>query len=208
MDVCVWRGYVHATNPDRPASDVPSGLGKACVLGCVVLTPAPCHTPPAKHPLRAVNRARPLQNLFNLKPSLGTDAFVAPNASVIGDVTLGPRSSVFYGSVLRADSGSIKVGAGTNIQDGSLIRTAPQSIDEHAADTTIGANVTIGHQVSMHGVTLEDEVLVGMGAVLSHGTVVSVGCHPSHQAWLQPAAGAFCAWPGAGEGVCSAAMHT
>lgn len=119
-----------------------------------------------------MNRHRPVLSLFDKVPNVGQDAFVAPSATVVGDVTLGPQSSVFYGSVLNANAGSITIGTGTNIQDSTLIRTAAAAIDEHEADTIIGDNVTIGHKVALHGVTIEDEVLIGMGATLSQGTVV------------------------------------
>lgn len=125
--------------------------------------------------MTAVNRHRPVLGLFSKVPSVGSQAFVAPSATVAGDVTLSPGSSVFYGSVLNGDAGSITVGAGTNIQDRSLIRTAPAGIGEHAADTVIGSNVTIGHKVALHGVTIEDEALIGMGATLSEGVVVRKG---------------------------------
>jgi carbonic anhydrase/acetyltransferase-like protein (isoleucine patch superfamily) len=145
-------------------------------------------------------------NLFDKQPVLGTDVFVAPNAAVIGDVTLGNHASVFYGTVLRgaagrrrrarlrrtapaptplgththrpcrfapaADQGSITVGERTNIQDGTVVRTGVAALEDHAADTRIGARVTIGHQASLHGCVVEDEALIGMGATLLQGCKV------------------------------------
>ena len=70
------------------------------------------------------------------------------------------------------DGGKITVGDKTNIQDGSVIRTGASFLDDHAADTTIGAKVTIGHQASLHGCTVEDEALIGMGATILQGAKV------------------------------------
>jgi carbonic anhydrase/acetyltransferase-like protein (isoleucine patch superfamily) len=88
-------------------------------------------------------------------------AFLAENASLIGDVVLGPDSSVWYGSVVRGDMGKIRIGARSNIQDMSCIH-----MTSHVSDTIIGDEVTIGHGVIIHGAIVEDGALVGMGALL------------------------------------------
>ncbi len=89
--------------------------------------------------------------------------FVAPNATVIGDVVLGPKSSVFYGAVLRGDIHEIRVGEGSNIQDNAVVHLA----DNFGA--YIGAWCTIGHSAIVHACTVEDECLIGMGATVLDG---------------------------------------
>ena len=93
-------------------------------------------------------------------PDTGRAVFIAANATVIGDVTLGPKSSVFYGAVLRGDIARIVVGEGTNIQDNAIVHL------EHDSDAVIGAWCTIGHGAIVHACTIEDECLVGMGATI------------------------------------------
>lgn len=111
-------------------------------------------------------------NIFDKLPVVDKDAFVAPSASVIGDVEVGPRSSIWYGCVLRGDVNNIKVGAGTNIQDNSLVHVAKTSLSGKILPTIIGDNVTIGHSAVLHGCIVEDEAFVGMGATLLDGVVV------------------------------------
>ena len=100
-------------------------------------------------------------------PTLGQDAWVAENALVIGDVVLGASSSVWYGSVLRGDVGRIRIGEGTNIQDLSAIHV---ETDTH--DTFIGDHVTVGHKVMLHGCTVRDFALIGIGAVVLNGAEI------------------------------------
>ena len=100
-------------------------------------------------------------------PILGRDAFVAPGAYVIGNVTLGEQSSVWFGAVLRADVGSIVIGARTNIQDLSLMH-----MTGGISDARIGDDVTVGHRVILHGCDVGDRCLVGMGSILLDGVVV------------------------------------
>jgi carbonic anhydrase/acetyltransferase-like protein (isoleucine patch superfamily) len=99
-------------------------------------------------------------------PQLGRDVFVAANAQLIGEVTVGDESSVWFGSVLRGDINRVMVGHHTNIQDLTVCHVA----DEHAC--IVGNYVTVGHRAILHGCTVHDEVLVGMGAVLMNGVVV------------------------------------
>jgi carbonic anhydrase/acetyltransferase-like protein (isoleucine patch superfamily) len=100
-------------------------------------------------------------------PKLHPSAFVAPGAFVIGDVELGPDVSVWHGAVLRGDDGPIRIGPRANIQDMTMIHVV--------APTIIGANVTIGHRVVLHGVTIEDDAMVGIGAILLDGVHVEKG---------------------------------
>lgn len=104
-------------------------------------------------------------------PVLGRDVFVAANATVIGDVVLADRASVWFGSVLRADVGRIRIGAESNIQDLSVIH-----VDSGGFDTLIGAGVTVGHRVVLHGCTVRDFALIGMGSVLLNGCEIGEEC--------------------------------
>jgi len=102
-------------------------------------------------------------------PQLDEQAWVAPNATVIGDVALAARSSIWYSATLRAEAEPIRIGFGTNIQDGTTVHVDPGSA------CTIGAGVTVGHNVVLHGCTIEDDVLVGMGAIVLNGAVLGAG---------------------------------
>ena len=102
-------------------------------------------------------------------PQLHPQAWVAANASVIGNVTLAARSSVWYSATLRAEAEPIVIGAGSNIQDGSTVHVDP------GFPCTVGAGVTVGHNVVLHGCTIDDDVLVGMGAIVLNGAVVGAG---------------------------------
>jgi carbonic anhydrase/acetyltransferase-like protein (isoleucine patch superfamily) len=96
-------------------------------------------------------------------------AFIAPNASVLGDVSLGEDSSVWYGAVLRGDVDAISVGMQTNLQDGTIVH-----VDE-GVPCTIGARVGVGHRAILHGCTVEDDCLIGMGSVLLNGVRIGRG---------------------------------
>jgi carbonic anhydrase/acetyltransferase-like protein (isoleucine patch superfamily) len=101
-------------------------------------------------------------------PTIAEDAYVAPRSSVIGNVTLGSESSVWFNCVLRGDENFIKVGDRTNIQDGTVIH-----VDEGEEwSATIGNDVLIGHMALLHGCRLEDFAFVGMGATIMNGAVV------------------------------------
>mgnify|MGYP000081789767 CR=1 len=113
----------------------------------------------------------PLYALGDVSPQLARDAWVAPNAAVIGDVLLGAGSSIWFACVLRGDTNRITVGAGTNIQDGTIVHVNPAV--EHAC--TIGADVTIGHAAIVHACTLHDGAFVGMGATVLDGAVIETG---------------------------------
>ena len=92
--------------------------------------------------------------------------YIAPNATVTGDVVLGENVSIWYGAVLRGDSGTIKVGDGTNIQDNAILHE----------QTTLGKNCTVGHGAIVHGCTLGDNCVIGMGAILLNGAVIGNNC--------------------------------
>jgi gamma-carbonic anhydrase len=109
----------------------------------------------------------PLYEYKSMRPRLGRGVFIAPNATVIGDVELGDESSVWFGAVLRGDVMPIRFGKRTNVQDGSVVH-----VTGGKASTTIGDDVTVGHMVLLHGCTVGSRVLVGMGSVLLDGSVV------------------------------------
>ncbi len=100
------------------------------------------------------------------RPQLGEGVFVAEGAWLIGDVKIGSHSSIWFNSVLRGDINRVEIGHHTNIQDHSVCHVA----DEYAC--VVGNYVTVGHRAILHGCTVKDEVLVGMGAVLMNGVVV------------------------------------
>jgi gamma-carbonic anhydrase len=109
----------------------------------------------------------PLYEYNGVRPTLGRGVYVAPSASVIGDVVLGDDSSVWFGCVIRGDLMPIRFGARTNLQDGSVVH-----VTGGKTSTTIGDDVTVGHLVLLHGCTVGHRVLVGMGSVLLDGVVV------------------------------------
>lgn len=108
-------------------------------------------------------------------PVKGDAVFIAPNANVLGNVRIGARSSIWYGAVLRGDVNAIEVGSNTSIQDNAIVHVAQHSIDGKPKPTVIGNNVTIGHGATLHACTIEDNVLIGMGATVLDGAVVEKG---------------------------------
>lgn len=99
-------------------------------------------------------------------PQIHETAFIAPGVTLIGDVTIGARSSVFYGSVLRAERAAIAIGEDTNVQDNTVMHCDP------GFDVTVGSRVSIGHAAMIHGCTIEDDCLIGMSTTLLNGAVV------------------------------------
>lgn len=97
---------------------------------------------------------------------VGNPLFVAPNATVLGDVTLTANVSIWFGAVVRADKDEILIGEGSNIQDNCVLHTS------RGHPVIVGSNVSVGHGAILHGCTLSDRVLVGMGAIVLNGAVV------------------------------------
>jgi carbonic anhydrase/acetyltransferase-like protein (isoleucine patch superfamily) len=103
-------------------------------------------------------------------PQVHESAFVADSAQVMGDVVLAQDSSVWFGAVIRGDTETITVGEGTNIQDGSVLHA------DVGFPLTLGARVTVGHQVMLHGCTVGEESLIGIGAVVLNGAKIGKHC--------------------------------
>ncbi|MCQ2127000.1 MAG: gamma carbonic anhydrase family protein [Bacteroidaceae bacterium] len=111
-----------------------------------------------------------IKSVRGFTPKIGQDCFLAENCTIIGDVEMGSGCSIWFGTVLRGDVNSIRIGNGTNIQDGAVIHTLYQR-----STTTIGDNVSIGHNVTIHGAEIQDNALIGMGSVVLDHAVVGKG---------------------------------
>jgi len=111
-----------------------------------------------------------LKKFLGRTPDIARAAFVAPDATVLGDVTLGARSSVWHGCVLRGDINSIVIGEGTNVQDGTIVHLA----DDHGV--RVGNYATIGHGAIIHACDIGHECLVGMGATILDGAQIGDRC--------------------------------
>ena len=122
-----------------------------------------------------------IRSFRGLTPSIPQSCFVDSSAQLIGDVVLGEDASVWFNCVLRGDVNPIRIGARTNIQDLSLIHVL-----SHRFGTTIGEDVTVGHHVVLHGCTVGNRVLVGMGAILLDGVEVGDDCIIAAGALLTP----------------------
>lgn len=111
-----------------------------------------------------------IRSVRGVHPQFGRDCFLADNATVVGEVTMGDRCSVWFNAVVRGDVNTITIGHTTNIQDGAVIHCTYQK-----ASTVIGDYVSVAHNAVVHGCTLQDRVLIGMGAVVMDGAVVKTG---------------------------------
>jgi len=100
-------------------------------------------------------------------PQIPEDCFVAPNATIVGDVIIGNECSIWFNAVVRGDVNSIRIGNKVNIQDGACIHCTYQK-----TKTNIGNNVSIGHHALVHGCTIEDNVLIGMGAIVMDNCII------------------------------------
>lgn len=111
-------------------------------------------------------------SLGGLAPTLPPrgEYWIAPGATVLGNVILKPGSSVWFGAVLRGDNDPITVGENTNIQDGSVLHT------DVGSPLTIGRDVTVGHKVMLHGCTIGDETLIGIGSIVLNGARIGKNC--------------------------------
>ncbi|MDQ4072892.1 MAG: gamma carbonic anhydrase family protein [Thermoproteota archaeon] len=133
----------------------------------------------------------PILSYKNKTPKLGHGCFIAPNSTIIGDVKMGSLSSSWFGTVIRADVFHIRIGSNTNIQDNTVVH-----VTTNKYSTIIGNNVTVGHSVTLHGCTISDNALIGIGSIvmdrceigewsiLAAGSVLKPGTKiPSGELW-------------------------
>ena len=111
-----------------------------------------------------------IYSIGDRQPILGRDVWIAPNATIIGDVRLGDNASVWWNAVLRGDNDTIAIGAGSNIQDGSVLHA------DAGVPLTLGANVTVGHLVMLHGCTVGEQSLIGIKTVVLNNAVIGRHC--------------------------------
>jgi gamma-carbonic anhydrase len=112
-----------------------------------------------------------VKSIRGYTPTFGNNCFLAENATVVGEVRMGDNCTVWFNAVVRGDVHSITIGNNTNIQDGAVIHCTYQK-----ARTIIGSNVSIAHNAIIHGCTIQDNVLVGMGAIVMDDAVVGENC--------------------------------
>jgi carbonic anhydrase/acetyltransferase-like protein (isoleucine patch superfamily) len=123
----------------------------------------------------------PLYALDGVAPTIAADAFIAPSAVVIGDVEIGAESGIWFHCVLRGDTNRIRIGARSNIQDGTIIH-----VNAGSFPALIGDDVTVGHAAIIHACTLHDRAFVGMGATVLDGAVIEPGGMLAAGALLTP----------------------
>lgn len=120
-------------------------------------------------------------------PVIGENTFVADNAALVGDVTVGKNCSIWYGAVLRGDVGAIRIGDNSNVQDGAVLHGTLG-----VSETVLGENVSVGHNAVVHGAKVGNDVLIGMGAVvmdnavIPDGTVIAAGAVILANSVLEP----------------------
>lgn len=119
-------------------------------------------------PFRGLGLILPVKGI---NPTFGSDCFIAPNATIVGDVKVGKSCSIWFNAVVRGDVNSITIGNESNIQDGAVIHATYLK-----AATFIGNRVNVGHNAIVHGCTIKDNVLVGMGAIVMDNAVVDEYC--------------------------------
>lgn len=114
-------------------------------------------------------------------PEIADDVFVAPNATIIGKVTIGSQSSIWFNTVIRGDVMDIEIGERTNLQDGTIVHVTGGSFS-----TTIGNDVLIGHKAIVHGATLQDRCFIGMDSTILDGAVIESGAMVAAGAMVTP----------------------
>ena len=120
--------------------------------------------------ITALGGTGPLYALDGVAPRVDPTAFIAPTAAVIGDVVIGPETGIWFARVVRGDNNYIRIGARTNIQDGTIVH-----VDTAKYCTIIGDDVTVGHAAVIHACTLHDRAFVGIGATVLDGAVIEEG---------------------------------
>ena len=128
-----------------------------------------------------------LKTINGKTPEIGENTFVADNAALLGDVTVGDNCSIWYGAVLRGDVSAIRIGNGSNVQDGAVLHGTLG-----ASESVLGENVSVGHNAVVHGARIGNDVLIGMGsvimdnAVVPDGTVIAAGAVVLSGSVLEP----------------------
>jgi len=112
-----------------------------------------------------------IKSCRGIEPQFGEDVFLAENATVVGDVVMGDRCSVWFNAVIRGDVNSIRMGNQVNVQDGAVIHCTYEK-----TKTILGNNVSIGHNALVHGCTVEDNVLIGMGSIVMDNCYIESNC--------------------------------
>ena len=112
----------------------------------------------------------PVYQLGEIAPRIAGDAYIAPGATVLGNVVLAERTSVWFGATLRGDNEQIRIGESSNVQDGAVLHTDP------GFPLNVAANVSVGHQAMLHGCTVGEGSLIGIQSVLLNGSVIGKGC--------------------------------
>ncbi len=116
-----------------------------------------------------------------ITPTIDTSAWIAPGAVIIGDVTIGPHSNIWFGCVIRGDVQKIRIGSGTNIQDGTVVH-----VTRKTGPTSIGSGVTVGHSALLHACHVEDDCFIGMHATIMDQASVSSGAMVAAGALVTP----------------------
>ena len=111
-----------------------------------------------------------IYSLDNIAPNIHPTAWIAPNAVVIGRVVIGAGASIWFGAVLRGDYEEIRIGDGSNVQENSVLHT------DRGFPLSVGTNCTVGHRAMLHGCTIGDGSLIGMGATLLNGSIIGDAC--------------------------------
>ncbi len=111
-----------------------------------------------------------IKKVLNKSPQIGEDCFIAENATLVGDITMGKECSIWFNAVLRGDVNAIVIGDKVNIQDGAVVHCTYQK-----TKTLIGNNVSVGHNAIVHGCIIQDNVLIGMGAIVMDEAIVESG---------------------------------
>ena len=116
---------------------------------------------------RKINHMPVILPVKGVSPEFGKNIYIAPNATIVGDVVMGEDCSIWFNAVVRGDVNSVRIGNKVNIQDGVIIHCTYQK-----AKTVIGNNVSIGHNAIVHGCTIQDNVLIGMGSIIMDGAEI------------------------------------
>jgi len=136
--------------------------------------------------LEPLSRHRNIMPLYDLSPLELMDSYVAPNASIIGEVIVGPESTIWYGAVLRGDMHAIRIGSNSSIGDNTVIHTAGSLPTGIPASVNIGSFVNIGNNCTLYSCTIDDECYVGFKSIILEGAQLERGCAIGHNSVVPP----------------------